>query len=104
MLRPLTLLLALALISGCQSDGSAEPSARECESVRAHAVELQLQAVDFPSIDPAMRAAELDKHRASLNQTLGDSYIAQCRQRPKDVVSCQLKATSLDLFRSCVAE
>ena len=94
-MRSIMIVFALASASCGSGDETEAATARQCEQLRDHLVELRLQDA---SIDGA-------KHRAAIRQSLGDGFIDTCTaQVTRDQIRCALAASDAPDALECTRD
>lgn len=93
---PLVWLVSIAIAAACS--GASTPSDGDCRAVRAHVIDLQLEAAGGDAARD-----QLAKHRRlrlAINQA---GFIERCRATHTDhSIECALAAHSLDAYRACL--
>src|SRR4051812_15487143 len=94
-MRTAGLLVAIfQLLAACHSGpADTDPADREqCEQLRSHVVDIRL--ADATGID-------VRPHRETLQQALGEPFIADCMAMTYAQVKCALASTNLDASSAC---
>ena len=92
-------LLVMVMVAGCNGDdgGESERTARPCEQLRDHLVELRLAgARGTPT--------ELAAHREAMQRALGDDFTATCEKTmTTPQIACAASAGDLAAVSECSA-
>lgn len=89
----------LALAAACSDS---DPSLRQrCETARDREVDVRIALLGDPAkADPAMRT-EIEKHRTTLTDSLGDRYLERCQELGDRFARCVDNARTGDDVRRC---
>jgi hypothetical protein len=96
--RCLPLVGALFLIA-CASPQPERASRQQCEALRAHAIDLQIDLARQYGTD----GVALEAHRTALQRSLGDDYVKLCQEeRMASAVACAIRATDPPALDACL--
>lgn len=95
MQRGRVFVIAVIIASAACAQDPEELSAKRCQQLREHLVELRVKAA--PAIE------QQDAHRAALQQALGDSFVDACQKLPAADVVCALNAADSAAADACAS-
>lgn len=88
-------VFALASASCGSGDETEAATARQCEQLREHLVELRLQGANI----------DVAAHRAAIKQSLGENFVDTCTaQMTRDQVRCALAASDAPDALECTRD
>jgi hypothetical protein len=91
-------MLLIALVStivdlGCTSDEDQETTlTRQCSALRAHVVDLRLETAT---------GVNVERHRQAMLDALGERFIENCRDLPREEIQCALAAPDSRSILEC---
>jgi len=95
-----TVALAALLLSACLSDSGSDLSTPDCHRLRAHVVDQQVTQ----ALAHGLPAEFAERQRATLNQALGERYVADClAHRSSTAVECALRDSTPAETSRCFA-
>lgn len=94
-MRSIMIVFALASASCGSGDETEAATARQCEQLRDHLVELRLQGTNL----------DVAAHRAAIRQSLGDDFVGTCTaQMTRDQIRCALAASDAPDALECTRD